>query len=759
MQDFETKIVLLQDNINGCVIDDEFRDEFGALSICIPDSVTVNYNYKQSDISELDKLVSDYTDSFEFYPENRTLLLLNFIHNRRSFTEEQRLRAVLVIEGMKFIDGYVSVTETEEIGVSGNVKYKIQIIGTHQTWKERAKQLMLCDIDLGQYTWGVSEVLATMQGAAMQIDSQPSIYPWLANFGEWEAGSEVSLNDLRLLIYARAIFVGGFCALGYEVESRFINSEYYRRQGWYILKPDYYDYPNKGQDFRARFQLNSDQFISVIGSPTQVREIIKYDNDFSPPNEDPGNNYNTATWRYTNNTVGVINISLTVETTVRFALLASVKSFRIELDAFVQGVFSTSILNSGGLSSTETEATVSFTTLCVTLDPGDWFEVYAVTEGFDDGFNPPIPPDPMTVVRESFVNVQACSNVIQPGDTFNVSDMVRCDISFYDWLNDNAKLFNLRFLTQEPRKRIYTEPLPGRYEMFQQYLQTGSIAPNKIYRGFEGVPEEEISISDFTNSVDICQAITKKFMAPKLPVSYQFRFKNDSNEKFDFINDFTDQSPPFSKTVAVPGGTESQRNITLSITAVTFNDFDPNIVPVPGRRPPYIPFLWNSERLTGGGYPPKGYAYDPRLVYIHGWVHQSEASGSERALWVFEGNTYDRIPTTAMVYPYFISTYASDIHPDANVVFGDSSTDKDLVTTFYLESIFSETVEIEHTLKLNLSNLDVFNYNPAKLLLIRFSESAMQRFNGYYRVEGIVKPLNKLGVATLTVRLKALFTC
>ncbi len=759
MQDFGTQIILLESEIGGCVIDDEFRDEFGALSICIPDSVTLNYNYKQKDISELDQLISDYSDSFEFYPENRTLLLLNYIHNKRSYNGEQRLRAVALVEGINLIDGYVTVTETNEVGISGMVKYKIQIIGTHQTWKDRAKQLMLCDIDLGQYTWGVSEVLATMQGAAMQIDTQPSVYPWLANFGEWEAGSEVSLGDLRLLIYSRAIFIGGFCALGYEVVSKFINSEYYRRNGEYVLKPDYYNYPNKGQDFRARFQLNSNQVIPVVGSPVQVREIIKYDNDYSPPNEDPGNNYDTVTWRYTNNTLDIINVELTIETTVLFSLLGLVRAFRIELDSFVQGNFTTDVINSGALTALETQRTVSFTTSCVALDPGDWFEVYAVTVNFDDTINPPIPPDPITIIAGSNVTVNACSNIIHPGDTFDVNDMVRCDISFYDWLNDNAKMFNLRFLTQESRKRIYTEPFPGRYEMYQQYLQTGSITENKIYRGFEGVPEDDRSVSDFTNSIDICEAITKRFTAPKLPVSYQFRFKNDSNEKFDFINDFTDQSPPFSKTVQVTGGTENQTNIALSLTAVTFNDFDPNIIPVPGGRAPYIPFLWNTERLTGGGYPPKGYAYDRRVVYIHGWVHQSEASGSEQATWIFEGNVYDRVPTTAMSYPYFISTFNADIHPDANVIFGDSGVAKDLVTTFYSESIFSETVEIEHVLTLNLSNLQVLNFNPSMLLLIKFDDSAMQRFNGYYRVDSISKPLNKIGKTTMVVRLKAPFTC
>ena len=129
-----SKIVLLD---SLCELD-SLRDDSGALSIIVSDSITLNK--KTEELSDLDKIVSDYSNTFELVLTSREVTILKGIQYDKVSSSKQRFRAYLLNDEIVQIDGFLYIDSIEERIFDGIIKVKAQIIGTHQSWNDNGER-------------------------------------------------------------------------------------------------------------------------------------------------------------------------------------------------------------------------------------------------------------------------------------------------------------------------------------------------------------------------------------------------------------------------------------------------------------------------------------------------------------------------------------------------------------------------------------------------------------------------------------------
>ena len=196
-------------------------------------------------------------------------------------------------------------------------------------------------------------------------------------------------------------------------------------------------------------------------------------------------------------------------------------------------------------------------------------------------------------------NIKFNPEFVEYGQTYDIKNVINKNYKQLDFIKGVAHAFNLQFTTDEFSKKIHIEPF------------------NNFYKSlYEAV--------DWTYKVDKSQEIKDVFVKDTFKRDIIFKYKTDSKDAKveqrgnDYFEKILDEYP-YKETLS----NEFERGQSIfenPFFAGTFNakDKDSGRVPVD---PPYIACLW-QEKEDGGfispndfARPNKGYDFLPRLLY------------------------------------------------------------------------------------------------------------------------------------------------
>lgn len=767
----DVKIVVL--DTPKCSLD-QYRNDFGELAICVPRGIDFEIVKDSQQASDLEKLTSDYSTSFDIPIDNRTRNILKNVHYR-IVKGVSVFRAVLMIGDIVHLDGYMNINASIEKMTSNIVSYTVQLIGTHQTWKDTLRNNCLQNLELGSITWNYDTIQDLCENNDIYEDGAATVYPLLADFGQFfnEAyeyvgfENDVSIYDFRILVYRKAILDAMFNLAGYRVVSRFADSERFRKEADYLLRPDFYDIYSEGEDrVNARVSLSADQ--TALQTYTQTiysGDTIRFD----VVETDSNGNWNLLEYRYINTTsrpISDIKVKMSYEvcntTPSNMVLLPHVYVLD-DLNNEIFYIVATDVyiaLLSGQCINYEN-----------TVDIGQAFRDNFVTKGYlPTGWKIEIRlywtsglgnTDAPIISAGGYAEFYVGGKHWYENDLIPINRVLTCNHTLYDILLDYRKTYNLRFATDEANKIVYIEPSPDRYVQYQTYTE-----PEKQVKGFSASPNDVRQVWDLTDQIDICQEIRKSFDVQDNYNSIRFKFKDTTDSHPDYEPYKIKDNSLWSKVVYTDNNnTDKALEIELSIFEPTLNGFVPRISfePQLGYRAIYIPLMYDSEpeeTEIGTSTPPlSGTNYEPRAFHVFGWVTQfgTDTLGvNQSRRWTFEGLTQVYVPTVAQALPptMQIQPQFTPLQPIINNIFGDNvfnTYEKDYVTTFYSD-IITETQEgIELNLSIRITSLQ-FKCLTTDMIARIFSEQLpLIHLNNYYTIKKVVMRFNTVAHATITL--------
>lgn len=279
------------------------------------------------------------------------------------------------------------------------------------------------------------------QGAGFQPDQTPSV----------AAGAlDHTASSLRPAIYLKQYMDRIFKRYGFNYQSNFFDSAYFRR----IIVPF-----NRArlsldeavaQTRSMRATLTTDTMFG--GDPDY---LVGFDDDVTPPNGDPGSNYNAATFTYTVPATG--DYTVYASGSVNFGAgpfggMSSSTNWVVKRNGVVAGTGTNPALP---LDSNDQYLNLYYTGPFVA---GDQITVYIKSLGpFSVGI-------PFTLLEGSTMTVQYSSEEVSYGDVVTGNSITLKEVKCKDLLTDVIKTFNLhvmpapgqdRVLIIEPRDDFY----------------------------------------------------------------------------------------------------------------------------------------------------------------------------------------------------------------------------------------------------------------------------------------------------------------
>lgn len=753
----DARIVILE---RGTCDLDYLRDEDGSLSICIPSNVAFNLQRKNEELTEVEKLTSDYSNTFNINVDANTRFMLQNVE-RRIIKGFSIYRAILLVNDMVLIDGFLYVSKTTEQLNNGYVKYSIQMVGTHQRWKDYFRDNCLSALDLGVYTWNNTTVFDLIDNNQFYSDGGDSIYPLLADFGRFygTGGTQVNLHDFRFVVYAKAILEQAFCQAGYKLQSTFMSTSFFRQEALYLLPPNFAN-PEQSAGLQSKEVfvgvLTADQQLDGSGVP--FFNTIRFDDI----QLDSYGNWNAVApydYFYVNNgTTPIDNIVLKVDFVV-----CNESTSPEDTGLLIQLEDSTgSIIGSDFVVSTQTSLAGG---ACYIIELE--YDISQLIK--DEGINADGTLEAgyrIRVIQNSlfgFSVVKAGSSMrycftgkhFYEGDTVDVANRLGCNFTVWNLFVELKRIYNLRVRTIESKKIVIIEPSPARYTNYRTFDTA-----EQTLRGFEGDKNDLSQVWDITDKVDVCSVIEKDFKPTDTANSIRFKFKDSTDKYSGYFPYQVKDNPLWSNYIITDSQGEKEVTVELDIIEPTLNDYVSRIATAPELGGVFIPAMWDSEP-NEDEVPPNSVNIEPRLLHVFGKVTQvaRESDGTPNAQgYVYETGSIQELPLVAQVLPpdlEFIADGAVSIVSgfEINNVYLDNvyQTSKNLVNTFYPDSIRDLQEAVDIRLKVNISVLD-FYCNAINSVVRIFSENVpLMAINDYYRIKSIMVEFGNSELATIVL--------
>lgn len=693
----------------------KYCDDQGKLSIPIPQSTPVPISKVTEELSVLESIIADYSRTITLQADKKVLSILQNVHYEKIKSNIKSYRGYLEVNGMVMLIGEVNASGISERIDCGITNIDIQLLSSHALWKRQAKATRICDI-LSGITYEFTESFLRDNWANNYIyedGSFPAYFP-LVNYGKWHVSNPtnytVVVEDFRPWVSPYHILVEGFCQLGWQIKSRFINEEYFRRQ-WMYLNSEEYGSSLTGF-LIGEFEAEGSGTTSNLNSDTNFKNM-------SFPNEsfDNGDCFNGLSIE----NKGLVTVSYCFQYDIEICNIEN--DFMVVENAItiydennvISGIV---IVNSGS-----------------SIPPGECIQLtgqtnYELPAGHSASFSQrvrsvPINAGANTASYEGTLKNLRKGNTIVEGDIVDLGQLIDCSYSLYDMLEGLTHMFGWNFKTDPINRCIFIEPLPD-------YL----LWDGKKRKGFMKNKNKAL---DWSKKLDLCSEIQYEISPIEIDECYTLRFKEDSNDAF--VEALSLSQPLHSKKIITGSNNGENTDLDNPFFAPTASQNDLTIAddtfePFVG---PYIPHMWDDEPEEDETLPDRGYKFCPRIVYAFGNISNYEnidLSGRIGA-WKFQGSPGES------VYPFVAQIYdgsffdGNQIQPKnlINNVYGDnrlSSNNIDL-SNFSNGKILDISDNIPKNAMFCLTLSDIKSFCPQTFVLLD-SECLPANVGGYYRV-------------------------
>lgn len=714
-----------------CNLPDTYRDADGFFSIPIPETVSASLNYDTASLSELGNIIAAFSNSFELVADQPTQNILSRLHfrkNRQGLTT--RTKGGLWIGGHYF-PGLIVMERSAQNMHSRHLRYNIQFLGTHQTWKDAARNMSICQIDCGTFYNSAANLETSWDNDIYVPGGQPYYLP-LVSKGTWLNAAFRVVEDFDFIcVYLAHLILQGFCQLGYTIQSEFIHTSEFRKKVAYLLSDAFFNREdiNRFGAFRASITIQQTLpptgYFSpggIIEQPTftsQAATVLFNDDFTAPTNTDVNNLYAPAIGEYTGYS-GLIAFSAAATFQVIPQDLANVIFYQnlIDNEPIQAQLFIRVRTASGNVydiaQSALTDIAHSTPINIITQSPEvNLFStdaVYAVLIVSRMAIN----ISSWTVeINDGYFSSSPKNNIIQRDQTLRISDLLDCNISFYTILEDLTKLYNLQFYTNEVEKTVYVEPE-------YRWQDWGGLYHNGIRR--------EISHAyDITAVVNTEKDITKDFSAASDKRFVQFLFADGGDYHNTRYKEENMRELHSSDKIDIGEAGNETEEIRLSIFRPTQTIYDGA-----GFQDPYaiqIPAYWNAGPAleSGSAYPlERAYSIGGRILHIHGMTPEINKFGN-LPVWYFE----DLTPRNA--YPKAYQLNQDNPASASSIVFGSAKTGKTQLSTFHRNlAPIKQQIEMQADLTLLPKNVACLD---TRLPVLIDSAKFPPEIAGYYYIK------------------------
>lgn len=467
--------------------------------------------------------------------------------------------------------------------------YEVEIFGG--SWVELLEEVKANELAFGDFTVSVANILAN----------------WTADFPEvlWPVcdynnlgTSGVTVPQLRPWFSAVALLEKAFCAIGWTLEGPFTESDYGKGLYLYLLSETFDQYTDKGNSSRVRASVSATYTQSFAGFETALR----FDDDSTPPNHDPGGNYNNLLWQYTCPSGNDIDIHIEGQL-VTDAIDNSDPDIRergyiwvrIQKAAVIEKewIFGLADIDDG---FAETVIDLDLDYRLTNVSPG---EVVVISFNIL-AFSRPLPSGPLTtfypdvdVIEGTFFTANEYQVGVITDDIVPVDEMIEPEYGCLDIFKGVMHLIAGKVKTDYATKTVKLYPsFPGR-------------PMNKTLEGFY---QREKNSVDWTEKVQ-ARSLKKTIEPFDNPRFIELGFQN-SNDKF--IEDTFQGEEPFRRIVDLGKGKVETKKLLNPF-------FEPTIerpvstTDVGGTQPPYLPVL--HEQALGIA---ESFDLGPRVCFYNG---------------------------------------------------------------------------------------------------------------------------------------------
>ncbi len=272
----------------------------GTKEIEVPESekLKLALTFSVTDITTLDSRSGGLSKAVVLPGSNANRQTFGFVDNVNSVgsLDQTRKETARIYQGGTLIMVGFAKTLNARLDHEDNVTgIEVLFFSDNNDWTKPIKDAKLSAVDWSDQNHIYSkDVIDTSETV---VADRHYVYP-LVNYGKFTQanGEEVAIQDRKFSFNVAEAIKRIFTGIGYKVNSVFFDSAYF--QALYV--PFSNEKLVKAIDENLLFQasVSGDYNIKIPFVPTS-ENIIKFDDDFTSPNNDPGNSFDIATFQYT----------------------------------------------------------------------------------------------------------------------------------------------------------------------------------------------------------------------------------------------------------------------------------------------------------------------------------------------------------------------------------------------------------------------------------------------------------------------------
>jgi hypothetical protein len=678
-----------------------YADDDGLFSFDLFQGTDVAITRQVDEATEIGSIRQDTVRNFEIPATKKNRALIGPLGNPQAFgtIHFNPFPVQIFVGDYRLPERFARLVNANDRG-----GFEIEVTGDQFGWIKPITDLKFSSLDLGTFDFTEANVENQQEFHFAFADGDDLVNFPLVNYGAWPLEDRVALEDFRPWFNALGLLQAAFCSIGWTFRCPILETDYGRRVWTYILKKDFRSASVvlAGKAFQAELTADLD-LKSAIG-------CLPFDDDFTPPNADPGGNYDPVTGAYSTQSTAdyFFSGSMTIVSAGDNGLiLAWLKidqfgnTVRIKEEVFnfqVDGTFPIEL----NVANVELNSTDS---ICLHVTS---FAFNTTTYQLDAG----------ATIR-NIVTAAPYSR----GDTLILSSLVNEEMRAIDYLKGIIHLFNLKPDTNSTLKTVTFYPENGAEDFYFEGDQEAFFFPNEKSK-------------DWTDKIQ-CRSLLEDLEGKDLTNEYLLAFKETTDPGVEKLNL---DLPLHSELIEnVSGVTDFKKGRTENRNPFfepTRNDIDRQIgVPFTNVTTlPYIPFIWDKEPDEGEFVPDEqADNIKPRIVLFYGYEFvglTSTAAGAVNPAFAFyrkeDGTTKQEYLLAGQILKTGVSLNAFPNASDEALVYGTDLIRPDLLGNY--EYLYQETIRnfyfafpIEFLILLTLNDLINFS-NRDRIFFRYFSE-------------------------------------
>lgn len=275
----------------------------------------VSLQYQISDITEVDKRKANYSKTIKLPLTGLNRQIFTDLFNLASDTSynpSRKAECWIMVNTIPVFEGNLQVKSATIDDIANKTEVEVVVYSENDDFFKNIGEKYLKDLDLSDlnHKWGTASILGSWNATA-SWSNVGYYYPMIDYGRDWDMSDLQGLGvaDFFPAVYVKKIWNKIFSDAGYSYESNFLNSARFEnlicpfgkdklQQNLVFEDVQFWVGMQATQSFTQSLQV----FFNPNYPPLKRIDKIGFNNETTAPYGDPGGNWNTTTFEYTNTT-------------------------------------------------------------------------------------------------------------------------------------------------------------------------------------------------------------------------------------------------------------------------------------------------------------------------------------------------------------------------------------------------------------------------------------------------------------------------